>query len=193
MTYTFRNDNAGSLAGRFAATPDGNEMAVAVVDRESSAVSVWNISNDSFLSQSFPGVFWSDLAISSDGRKIAALRPSAIAYIRDEQLHWLDTTVYPDLGYPDAPESIDALFSPRGNTLIIPTQDSIDFFDANTGQLKDRLMTPEYLPGIAVPPTASVNMAIDQTAQTIFAISASGLTVMTLPAPADQLTPGVWQ
>jgi hypothetical protein len=193
MTYTFRNDNAGSLAGRFAATPDGNEMAVAVVNGGSSAVSVWNSSNDSFLSQSFPGFFWSDLAISSDGRKIAALRSSAIAYILDERLHWLDTTVYPDHGYPDAPASVGTSFSPTGNTLIIPTQDSIEFFDANTGQLKDRLMTPEYLPGIAAPPTSSVNIAIDQTAQTIFAISASGLTVMKLPAPADQLTPGVWQ
>ena len=196
MTYTFRNDNGGNLVGRFAATPDGNEMAVAVVDGESSSVSVWNRSNDSFLSQSFPGIFWSDIAISSDGTKIAAIWPGtfgAIAYILDEQLHWLDTAVYPDLGYPNAPESVGASFSPSGNTLIIPTQDSTEFFDANTGHLKDRLMTPEYLPGIAAPTTSSANMAIDQTAQTIFAISVSGLTIMKLPATADQLTPGVWQ
>jgi len=195
MTYTVRNDNVGSLSGKFVATPDGSHMAVAVVNGQSSTVNAWNSTTDSFISQTFPGTFRSDIAISPDGSKIAAITAPGLgitADILDEQLHWLSATVYPDLGQPDAEEGQGAYYTPSGETLVVPIQDSIEFFDANTGVLRDRLMTPELLPPLGAPTSYSVNMALDQTAQTIFAISALGLTVMKLPVPADQLAPAAW-
>jgi hypothetical protein len=193
MTYTIRSDNLGNLSGKFAATLDGSHMAVVQIG--GSVVNTWNSASDSFISQTFPGNFWSDAAISPDGSRFAAMLDNgagATTFFIDEQLHWLGATVYPDLGLPDAEETQGACFTLSGKTLVVPTRDSIEFFDADSGHLKDRLMTPELLAPIAAFPPFSVNMALDQTGQMIFAISASGLTVMKLPAPADQLEPGVW-
>jgi len=54
-------------------------------------------------------------------------------------------------------------------------------------------MTPEELNAFAYPegPVAP-QIALDSAGQTIFAISTSGLTVMKLPAPADNIPVNSW-
>jgi hypothetical protein len=70
--------------------------------------------------------------------------------------------------------------------------DSIDFFSSSKGTLQGRLLTPESLPivNIYIPSTGII--ALDPTAKIIYAISASGLTVMTLPTTVDQILPPIW-
>jgi hypothetical protein len=196
MTYSIKkNDNLGNiLAGvKLIASTDGSYVAGAGVrDANPSTVTVWNPGNDSFSSQVFQGMFWTDVALSPSGTIAAFFGDSDGADILDEQLHFRNATVEPDFAQSDAEASQGAAFTPSGRTLVVPTQDSIEFFDPITGRLRDRLMTPELLSAVEVPPSSLADMAMDVSGQTIFAISPSGLTVMTLPAPADQLQPGVW-
>jgi hypothetical protein len=56
-----------------------------------------------------------------------------------------------------------------------------------------RLMTPEELHVLVYPEGAVAPvLTLDPLGQTIYAISRSGLTVITLPAPLDQLSPVQW-
>ena len=67
----------------------------------------------------------------------------------------------------------------------VPTY-RIDFFGTLTATLQGRLLMPEALPlGTA----SSGAIALDPNQQTIYAISASGLTVVTLPSVVDQIAP----
>src|SRR6202043_478835 len=105
-------------------------IAVATVDGNYGAVSAWNSATDVFSGQNFEGIFWSDLAISPDGSKIAAIWTNGVgitANFVDEQLHFLSTTAYPDLGQPDSEESEGASYTSSGNTLVVPSQDCIEF------------------------------------------------------------------
>ena len=60
-------------------------------------------------------------------------------------------------------------------------------------RLRARLMTPEELHVLVYPegPVSPV-LALDATGQTIYAISASGLTVLKLSMPLDQMPPVTW-
>ncbi len=181
---------------QFAATPDGR-IVVAGTNDGSGNVGLWNSANDSFSSQGFADGFWTDVAISPDGSTLAAVTggpglAGVAAGFFDEQLHFLNSTVYPDLAPPDAEQVLGTIFSPSGRTLVVPTGDAIEFFDVATGQLRGRLLTPEPLPVLVFPIAASGNIALDPTGQTIYAISASGLTVLKLAAPVDQLAPPAW-
>jgi DNA-binding beta-propeller fold protein YncE len=185
------------VGGKFVATPDGSHMVAAVVDSNGGFISAWNSADDSFNTQNMNLDFWSDVAIAPDGSRFAAIFGShgfagTVSGFFDEQLHYLSSTVYPDLAPPATEASLGAQFTASGKTLVIPTGDAIEFFSAATGKLVSRLMTPEPLPALYTPTNSSVNMALDQTGQTIFAISASGLTVLRLPSPADQLVPPSW-
>ena len=55
-------------------------------------------------------------------------------------------------------------------------------------------MTPEALPGAGyfTQPTPPGCIALDPAGQTIYAVSASGLTVMKLPTPVDQIAAPTW-
>jgi hypothetical protein len=54
-------------------------------------------------------------------------------------------------------------------------------------------MTPEELQRLVYPEGAVAPMiALDATGQTIYAASVSGVTVLTLPKPLDQITPMQW-
>jgi hypothetical protein len=82
-----------------------------------------------------------------------------------------------------------AIFSASGLTLLAPLADSIDFFSSQTATLQGRLLMPELLP---IGDLTSGVIALDPNQQTIYAISASGLTVATLPSSVDQVTPFAW-
>src|SRR5207245_5673456 len=102
------------------------------------------------------------------------------------QYSFTNATVYPDLAPPDAPFCTGAMFSASGLTLLAPLEDSIDFFSTQTATLQGRLLMPELSP---VGDRTSGAIALDPNQQTIYAISASGLTVATLPSTVEQLRP----
>ena len=103
--------------------------------------------------------------------------------------HFTNASVYPDLALPDQPPCEGAIFSASGLTLLTPLGDSIDFFNTQTGTLRGRLLMPEPLP---LGNTFADVIALDPNQQTISAISASGLTVLTLPSVVDQIAPVAW-
>jgi hypothetical protein len=72
--------------------------------------------------------------------------------------------------------------------------DSVDFFDTQTGTLRGRLLTPEPLPtgGEPVATTSARVIALDPNQQIIYAISQSGLTVLNLASIVDQIMPFPW-
>jgi hypothetical protein len=190
----------GALA-KLVATPDGRYMAGVDEVDNFGTLATWQSASDSFTTQGFTegisdagSFFWSDIAISPNGNLFAALA-GGVAYAGvavcffDEGLHFTDATVYPDLAPPDEPFSTGAIFSASGLTLLSPLGDSIDFFNTQTARLQGRLLTPEALPeGDA----CSGVIALDPNQQTIYAITTSGLAVLTLPSVVDNITPFSW-
>jgi hypothetical protein len=87
----------------------------------------------------------------------------------------------PDLGFPYA----TSVFP------VIPRVDSVDFIDLASGTLRARLALPERLLG---PQSVAVlsHLALDNTGQTLFAISASGLTIVQFDDPIDTIPTAVW-
>jgi hypothetical protein len=197
LALTQRTETFFSLTTKFAATPDGTHMAAASLNNSSGAVAVWNSGSDTFTSQDFIDGFWTDLAISNDGKMIAPVMGfpndlgTIIAFF-DDQLHYINSPVYPDLAFPDAPQSLGAIFSPSGKTFLSPLGDSIDVFDVQTGMLRSRILTPAPIPIINFPLSSSGVVAISPNAQTLYAISTSGLMVLNLPASVDTLPVTIW-
>ena len=191
-TYKLLSNQSGKT--QFVATPDGNHMAAVTQNSSSGTFAVWNRSSDTFTEQALDGTFWTDLAISADGNTIAPLAGNlsytgiAVGFF-DSELHFTNVNVYPDLAPPDQPPAQGAIFSNSGLTLLTPLSDSIDFFNTQTGTLRGRLLMPELLP---IGNTYAGVIALDPNQQTIYAISSSGLTVVTLPSVVDQITPFAW-
>jgi hypothetical protein len=185
----------GNTLAQFAATADGSHMAGVDLTDTSGEIATWNSANDSFKAHGFDGVIWSDLAISPNGDVFAALEGNVgsagiAAGFFNEGLQFMNATVYPDLAPPDQPFSIGATFSASGLTLLSPLGDSIDLFSTQSATLQNRLLMPELLP---MGNASSGAIALDPNQQTIYAISASGLTVVTLPSVVDQITPFPWR
>lgn len=149
-------------------------------------------------SQSFVQMRLTDLAVSADGSQIAVVDAPPYAAgdnvgFFDSSLHYLNTNVYPDFSPPDDTGVLGATFSPGGKVLVVPLGDSIEFWDTTRGTLLSRLMTPEELHVLVYPEGAVAPMlALDPTGQTIYAVSASGLTVIRLPEPLDQISQVHW-
>jgi WD40 repeat protein len=141
--------------------------------------------------------FWTDLAVSADGSQFAAVATrfnAAGDYVGffNTNLQFLNTNVYPGSSPPDDRGVNGAAFSPGGKVVVVPLGDSVEFWDVNTGTLRARLMTPEELvPVSAGDPTAPM-MAINGAGDTVYAVSASGLSVIPLPGPMDQMVPVQW-
>lgn len=145
----------------------------------------------------FGQLFWSDLAVSSGGQ-VAAIYGAPFAAgdivgFFNPALNLLNFNVYPVVSPPDDTQVLGSMFSPGGKMLVVPLGDSIEFWDVATGTLRARLMTPERLNAFAYPEGAAPSqLALDSTGQTIFAISVSGLTVMQLSKPIDNLPLAPW-
>ncbi len=142
---------------------------------------------------------FTDIAVSPNGSQFAAIYgpPFAagdIAAFYNSSAQYINANVYPDFSPPDDSSVIGATFSPAGKVLVVPLGDSIEFWSAAQGTLLSRLMTPEELHVWAYPEVAvSPLLALDSvTGQTIYAISSSGLTVLTLPEPLDQMPATQW-
>jgi hypothetical protein len=195
MTFTPLNVNTGAL---IRSSPDG--LHIFGADLNISGGTVYSINPSTFAVQqeSFGAIFWEDLAVSPGGGQFAAvsIEPGvagdSIGFF-DPALHYLNTNVYPEFSPPDDSGAIGATFSPGGKVLVVALGDSIEFWDAAMGTLRARLMTPEELnvlvfPEVGVAPT----LALDAAGQTIYALSASGVTVIKMAQPLDQIPSMQW-
>jgi hypothetical protein len=178
------------------ASADGSHLYS--VQLNSSAGTVYSLDPSTYAiqSESFGLAFWTDLAASPDGSQFAAVdapigSAGDIVGFFNSSLQYVNANVYPDFSPPDDTGVLGASFSPAGKVLLVPLGDSLEFWDAIQGTLRSRLMTPEEL-HTTVGGALAPMIALDSTGQTIYAVSASGLTVLTLPEPLDQMTPVQW-
>jgi len=180
------------------ASADGSHLYSTLLNASSGEVFSIDPSTYAVTSESFGEMFWTDLAVAPDGSQFAAIDAPPYADgdsvgFFDSNLHYLNTNEYPDFSPPDDTGVLGATFSPAGKVLVVPLGDSIEFWGTASGTLLARLMTPEELHVLVYPEGAVAPMlALDSAGQTIYAISASGLTVIPLPAPLDQLSPAQW-
>ncbi len=146
----------------------------------------------------YPDACWTDIAVLPNGSQFAAICAPPYAagdYVGfyNSSPQYINANVYPDFSPPDDTGVIGATFSPAGKVLVVPLGDSIEFWNAAQGTLLARLMTPEELQVWAYPEVAvSPLMALDPSGQTIYAVSASGLTILTLPESLDQMPAVHW-
>jgi hypothetical protein len=189
----------GYLGQLVRASADGS--ALYGVDLNVSSGQVYSINPTTFAVQSprpFGYVFWTDLAVSSNGSQFAAIdgTPGAagdIVGFYNPAMNLLNLSVYPLVSPPDDVQVLGSTFSPGGKVLVVPLGDSIELWDTATGTLRARLMTPEELHVLAYPEApVAPQIALDATGQSIFAISASGLSVLKLPETVDNLPSNPW-
>lgn len=145
----------------------------------------------------FGFLYWSDLAVSPDGSQFAAVygpadAPGDFVGFFDSGLRLRNANAYPDLSPPDDIGVHGAMFSPAGKVLVVPLGDALEFWDTATGTLRGRLLTPEELQVPNNLPGLDPLLAIDAAGQTIYAASTSGVSVMKLAVPLDQMTPAKW-
>jgi hypothetical protein len=180
------------------ATADGSHLYGAAIGNSGGEVASIDSSTYAVQSEGFGFLFWSDLAVSPDGSHFAAVDTSpgaagdAIGFF-NSNLQYINSNAYPDFSPPDDSGVLGATFSPQGTVLVVPLGDSIELWDATLGTLRARLMTPEELQKTAPSDIVEAPMvAIDSAGQTIYAVSASGITVLTLPQPLDQTPSTQW-
>lgn len=200
MTFEFRPEAGPDPAGCaiFRTSIDGSHFVDGCGGGSEAGVSVWDPSTDTFLRAGFQQSAGSnDFAITNDGKTIAAisidqLAPDDVTFFLDSELHLVNSPAYPDLAPPDSRAAFGVHFSPHGTVFVLPRLDSIDFVDVGTGKLRARYATPEP---IVTPQNVADErdvLAIDPAGQTIFAISASGLTVIKFPDSIDSLAQPAW-
>jgi hypothetical protein len=192
LIFTPLNVDAGEL---IRSSADGTHLYGVYVNMSGGNVFSIDPSTYAVHTEEFGQMFWTDLAVSANGSQFAAVDAQvgdAIGFF-DPDLHYLNSNVYPDFSPPDDVGVLGATFSPGGKVLVVPLGDSIEFWDAAYGTLRARLMTPEELRVMTFPELpAAPTFALDSTGQTIYAISVSGLTVLKLFQPLDQIPPMQW-
>jgi hypothetical protein len=190
---------SGDRGNLIRASADGS--ALYGVDLNASSGQVYSIDPATFSVQSpiaFGYIFWSDLAVSSNGSQFAAIGGGGgaagdLVGFYNSSMNLLNLNVYPLVSPPDDGQVLGSTYSPGGKVLVVPLGDSIEFWDVDSGTLSARLMTPEELNFLVFPEgPAAPQMALDTLGQTIYAISASGLSVMELAEPIDTMPAASW-
>lgn len=194
LTFSPLNINTGVL---LRSTPDGDHIFGADLDNSGGTVYSIDPATYAVESESFGFFFWGDLAVAPDGSQFAPvyidLAPGDSVGFFDAALHYLNTNVYPAFSQPDDQAAIGATYSPGGKVLVVPLGDSIEFWNTASGTLRARLMTPEELQTPPVYPVfTGPTLALDPTGETIFAVSISGVTVLNLAQPVDQIPSMPW-
>lgn len=188
----------GARGNLLRVSADGNFLYGADLNISNGEVYAIDPATYSAQTQGFGFLFWTDLAVSPTGSQFATISGSPgasgdIVGFFDPGLHLLNTNQYPLVSPPDDVQVLGSAFGPQGKVLVVALGDSIEFWDAAKGTLRARLMTPEELHFLVFPeePVAP-QLALDSTGQTIFAISKTGLTVMKLSQPVDNLAAEPW-
>ncbi|HKV93667.1 MAG TPA: WD40 repeat domain-containing protein [Candidatus Angelobacter sp.] len=180
------------------ASADGNFLYGAGLNAANGEVYAIDPATYSAQTTHFGFFFWTDFAVSPDGSQIATIEGAPgvsgdFVGFFDPELHLVNSNEYPLISPPNDTQVLGSTFGPQGKVLVVPLGDSIEFWDAAKGTLRARLMTPEELQVLVFPegPVAPT-IALDATGQTIFAISKTGLTVLTLPQDVDDLAANPW-
>jgi hypothetical protein len=179
------------------ASADGTHVYSAVLNVTSGTVYSIDPSTFAMTSEGFGYSFWTDLAVSPDGSHFAAVDAppgtgDAVGFF-DSGLRYLNANAYPDYSPPDDSGVLGVTYSPGGQVLVVPLGDSIEIWDANTGTLRARLMTPEELQVLVYPENGVAPMiALNAAGDTIFAVSKSGVSVIRLAVPLDQTPAMSW-
>lgn len=194
-TFSSLTQTAGDV---IRASADGSHIYGVSINN--SGGGVYSIDPNTFAVQSetFGESFWNDLAVNANGSQFATVFAppnqigSAVGFF-DSGLHYVNTNLYPDFSPADDTGVPGATYSPGGKVLVVALGDSIEFWDAQQGTLRARLMTAEELSVLTYPePPVAPRLVLDTTGQIIYVISASGLMVIKLPQPMDQMTPFPW-
>jgi hypothetical protein len=196
LDITYRKDPYLGMELLFRNSLDGSQFVASEVGMSSGAVSIFDSATDTFQSRRLQN-FWDDIAISNDGQTIAANHWSLeldgeFLNLLNGQLQIKNLPAYPDLAPFDSSSYGGMQFSPQGTLLLVPRAISIDFIDATSGKLRARYATPEPLVTSANGSDVKADLAIDDTGHTVFAISASGLTVLRFDSSVDSLPVPAW-
>ncbi len=185
-------------AGVIRASPDGSCLYTASLNNSGGQVSSVDPATYALQSESFAFLFWTDLAVSPDCSRFAAVDapPGAagdLVGFFNSSLQYINSNAYPDFSPPDDSGVIGVTFSPQGKVLVVPLGDSLEFWDAAKGTLISRVITPAELQVLVYPENAvSPVVALDSAGQTVYGLTANGIIVITLPEPIDDMTPMQW-
>ena len=200
MTFTVEDNYAYSnieSGGVIRASADGSVVYSAILNESGGQVFSFNPATGATKTEMFGYMFWTDLAVSPDGSQFAAVEaPPGIGDLVgffNADLQYINANVYPDFSPPDDSGVLGVTYSPGGKVLVVPLGDSIELWDTATGTLRARLMTPEELQVLVYPENGVAPLlALDAAGDTIYAVSKSGLSVIPLPGPMDEMTPVAW-
>jgi hypothetical protein len=184
--FQYRCDAAAGRQNAFAANADGSKVVAADIIDSSAVVAIWNASTDTFTAQSVQWyTYLGDVAISADGTRIVATDGDQVdalndSYLLDSSLHLLAETSYPELSPAQGRWVPGIKLNSTGSLYILPRQQGIDILDAQTGLVREQIITPEPL--LTSQNVASIvnGLAVDESTNTLFAVSVSGLTVVQL-------------
>jgi hypothetical protein len=174
----------------------GSQLIAGSVGNSGGGVYIWNPTTGTFQTQGY-NEYFDDFAVTNDGKTSAAvsidqLGTQDFTYFIDNQLHFIGYPEYPDLALPQTRIAPGVQFNPQGTVFVIPRQNAVDFFDVATGHLRASYGTPEST--VTPQNVADINtdMTMDSAGQTVFVISASGLTVIQFAQPIDSLPLPAW-
>ena len=178
-------------------------------------MATWNASAPQQFVTNQTNIATNDVAAAADGTFFAS-RAGSVVEVRDQNLSLQSVTSPAELeGIPQRTEVPGIALHPSGALVYMPfltgpapvsapftgLQGGVDIFDANTGRLRRRVMLPEPFAMLAadVDGLHGKFLTIDGNGQRLFAITASGLTVVQLASvplgfgtisPASGLTTG---
>jgi hypothetical protein len=198
QTFSPLSTQIGEVGQVVRASADGSHVYSAALNVTSGEVYSIDPTTLTVSSEQFGQLFWTDLAVSSDGSQFAAvdappdLVGDAVGFF-NSNLQYINANAYPDFILPDDTGVLGATYSPGGKVLVVALGDSIEFWDTNTGRLRDRLTTPTELQVLVYPENAVAPMiALNAVGDTIFSVIPGGIAIISLPGPLDQMTPKLW-
>lgn len=175
---------------------DGSSVFFAFAAAPGAPMATWSASAPQQFVTNQTNIATNDVAAAADGTVFAS-RAGNVVEIRDENLSLQSVTSPAELeGIPQRTEVPGIALHPSGALVYVPfltgsapvsalfsgLRGGVDIFDANTGRLRQRVMLPEPFAMLA----ADVDglhgrfLAIDENGQRLFALTASGLTVLQL-------------
>jgi hypothetical protein len=190
------------------ASADGTKVFLYFATAAGQPVAQWSAATPGQFTTAQTNFAASDTAVASDGTFIAA-RNSGIVEIRDANFNLLSTI--DESGLDNIPQRTDVpgiAMHPSGALVYLPfligpapvsapftgLQSGMDIVDAHTGQLRLSVMLPEPLAMLAadIDSLHARFMTVDENGERVFALTASGLTVLQLsqvPLGIGSLTP----